>query len=211
MSMFDPKGLLSGRPRFLIFTAVVVVGLTVIAAWLLAGLGVLTLHGEVEVRSGTISYPDLLLLVTGGHCQGGQQISMLRETDFDVQVKVTAPYRPFRMSGLDCEPSVEVRLQKPLGDRVVVDTHSGQTVSLTTATPFSLRTPTDWKRVQVPGWPGQPGFSLQLPHGWELNRLHGVDSYVGEVLGDGVRLSLHYGGSHWNLDVPSGPPHTAIL
>lgn len=179
----------------------------VIATWLLAGLGVLTIRGGVDVRSGTIFYPDRLLLVTDGHCKGGQQISILRETDLDVQVKVTAPYRPFRLSGLDCEPSVEVRLQKPLGGRAVADIHSGQTVRLTTATPFSLRTPTDWKRVEVPGWPGQPGFSMQLPHGWELNKLHGVDSYVGEVFGDGVRLSLDYGGSPWNLEVPSSPPH----
>ena len=174
---------------------------------MLVGLGVLTFRGEVDVRSGAIFYPDLLLLVTGGHCRGGQQISMLRETDVDVQVKVTAPYRPFRMSGLDCEPSVEVQLQKPLGGRVVVDTYSGQTVSLTTATPFSLRTPTDWKRVEVPGWPGQLGFSLQLPHGWELKELQGIDSYVGEVIGDGVRLSLDYGESPWDLEVATDPPH----
>ena len=132
---------------------------------------------------------------------------MLRETDVDVQVKVTAPFRPFRLSAPECLPSVEIQLQEPLGDRGVIDIHSGQTVSLTTATPFSLRTPTDWKRVEVPGWSGQLGFSLQLPHGWELNKLHGVDSYVGEVLGDGVRLSLFYGGSSWNLDMPSDPPH----
>ena len=59
----------------------------------------------------------------------------------------------------------------------------------------------------MPGWAGQPGFSLQLPHGWELKELQGIDSYVGEVIGDGVRLSLYHGGSHWNLDVPSYPPH----
>ena len=102
------KGLPHGRLKLLAVTAVVVAGLAAFAVWLLAGFGVFTLRGEVDVRSGTIFYPDRLLLVTDGHCRGGQQISMLRETDVDVQVKVTAPYRPFRMSGLDCEPSVEV-------------------------------------------------------------------------------------------------------
>ena len=201
------KGLLHGRLKLLAVTAVVVAGLTAFAVWLLLGFGVFTLHREISVLSGAIFYPDKLLLVTDGHCRGGQQISMLRETDVDVQVKVTAPYRLIRMSGLDCEPSVEVRLQKPLGDRVVVDTHSGQTVSLTTATSFSLRTPPDWRTVDVPGWAGQPGFSLQLPHGWELKELQGIDSYVGEVIGDGVRLSLDYGESPWDLEVAAGPPH----
>ena len=67
------KGILHGRLKLLAVTVVVVAGLTAFAVWLLAGLGVLTLRGEVDVRSGAISYPDLLLLVTGGHCRGASR------------------------------------------------------------------------------------------------------------------------------------------
>ena len=51
----------------------------------------------------------------------------------------------------------------------------------------------DWKSLEVPAWEGVPGFSLRLPPGWKLNELQGIDSYVGEVVGDGVRLVFDYG------------------
>ena len=201
------KGLLHGRMKLLAVTAVVVAGLTAFAVWLLLGFGVFTLRGEVRILSGEVWYPDKLLLVTGGPCDGDQRVSLLLETDVDVQVKVVASSRPFFQGGPECLPSVEIQLQEPLGDRVVVDRHTGKLVSLTASNPFSRRTPPDWRTVDVPGWPGQPGFSLQLPHGWELNELQGFDSYVGEVIGDGVRLSFDYGESPWDLDMAAGPPH----
>ena len=48
----------------------------------------------------------------------------------------------------------------------------------------------DWRFLEVPAWEGVPGFSLRLPPGWKLNELQGIDSYVGEVVGDGVRLEV---------------------
>ena len=32
-----------------------------------------------------------------------------------------------------------------------------------------------------------------LPPGWQLKEMQGIDSYVGEVVGDGVRLEFDYG------------------
>ena len=49
----------------------------------------------------------------------------------------------------------------------------------------------DWKLVEVSGWPG--GFSLRLPQGWQLNELQGIDSYVGEIIGGGGRLTYDFG------------------
>ena len=50
--------------------------------------------------------------------------------------------------------------------------------------------PPDWQLVEALGWPDrQAGFSLQLPPGWQLKELQGIDSYVGEIIGDGVRLT----------------------
>ena len=51
------------------------------------------------------------------------------------------------------------------------------------------------------------GFSLRLPPGWELNELQGIDSYVGEVVGGGVRLTFDYGGFSWTLDPADDPEH----
>ena len=57
-------------------------------------------------------------------------MSRLRETDKDVQITVVTHSRPFRMSGKDCLDGVEVQLRAPLGDRVIVDMHTGQLVNV---------------------------------------------------------------------------------
>ena len=51
--------------------------------------------------------------------------------------------------------------------------------------------PDEWKLVEASGWPG--GFSLRLPQEWQLNELQGVDSYVGEIIGGGGRLTFDFG------------------
>ncbi len=127
---------LYGRLKLLLVTAVVVIGLTAFAIWLLLGFGVFKLRGEVRVFGGTLSYPDRLVLSTGGPCKGDQEVSLLRETDTDVQVKVVASSRPFFQGGPDCGGGiVEVQLSEPLGDRVVVYKHTGQWVSVHTFRP----------------------------------------------------------------------------
>lgn len=70
------------------------------------------------------------------------------------------------------------------------------------------RPSTDWRLVEVPGWPSQPGFYLLLPPGWELNEFQGIDSYGGEVIGGGMRLTFEYGGFSWILDPSDDPDHT---
>ena len=63
----------------------------------------------------------------------------------------------------------------------------------------------DWTRVVAPGWSSQRGFSLMLPPGWELNELQGIDSYIGEVTGDDIRLRFDYGGYSWGLNPEDEP------
>ncbi len=96
--------------------------------WLLPGGGVW--RSEVRVVKAELRSPDRLALIVGS-CNGNPEVSLLRETDVDVQVKVRASSTPFR-GGMDCLDLVEVRLQEPLGGRVVVDKHTGQSVSVTT-------------------------------------------------------------------------------
>ena len=64
-----------------------------------------------------------------------------------------------------------------------------------------------WRLVRVPGWPSQPEFYLHLPPGWAWKEFQGIDSYVGEVKGDGIQLIFDYGGFSWTLDPKDDPEH----
>ena len=44
-----------------------------------------------------------------------------------------------------------------------------------------------------------------------LNELQGIDSYVGEITGDGVRLMFDYGRYGWNLTPEDEPEHEYIV
>lgn len=100
---------------------------TAFLAWLLLGGGVW--RSEVSVVEAQLRSPTKLALFVDS-CNGDPKLSLLQETDRDVQVKVVASSTPFR-GRQDCADGVEVQLQDPLGDRLVVDRHSGQSVSVT--------------------------------------------------------------------------------
>ncbi len=57
-----------------------------------------------------------------------------------------------------------------------------------------------------------PGFSLRLPPAWKVNELRGIDSYVGEVVGFGVRLIFDYGAYSPQLNYGNDPeaPHSVF-
>ena len=69
----------------------------------------------------------------------------------------------------------------------------------------------DWTRAVAPGWSDQGGFSLLLPPGWELKELQGIDSYVGEVSGDGITLNFDYGMYSWPLNPDDEREHEYIV
>ena len=121
---------LYGRLKLLLVAAVVVIGLTALAVWLILGLNGYTSRGEVDVMEAEFRSPDRLTLIVAS-CNKNPKISLLQETDVDVQVKVAADSELFPQSGEDCLDIVEVQLQEPLGDRVVVDRHTGRLVSVT--------------------------------------------------------------------------------
>lgn len=122
------RGFLSVRLLGCLIVAVVVIGLAVFVAWLFPGGG--AWRSEVSVVRAELRSPDRLALIVGS-CNGDPEVSLLRETDVDVQVKVVASSTPLR-GGKDCRDAVEVQLQEPLGGRVVVDKHTGQSVTVNT-------------------------------------------------------------------------------
>ena len=56
---------------------------------------------------------------------------------------------------------------------------------------FGQSLPADWQLVEASS--GSSGFSIYLPAAWELIELQGIDSYVGEIVGEGVRLDFDFG------------------
>lgn len=92
------------------------------------------LHGfawrtGVEVTQARLLSPDTLALNVGS-CHGDPEVVRLRETDVDVQVKVVTSSFPFRGGRDDCSDGTEVQLQEPFGNRILIDTHTGQAVSV---------------------------------------------------------------------------------
>ena len=88
-----------------------------------------TLRTAVDVMEAE-SRPSDRLRVGVASCNADPEVVLFRETDDDVQIKVVSSKWPFRGGGDDCQDGVIVQLQQPLGDRVVVDKHTGQPVNV---------------------------------------------------------------------------------
>ena len=126
------RGLLRHRLGLLI-VAVAVIGLLAFGVWLFLfiGHGGYTWRSEVSVLNAELRSPDRLTLIVAS-CNKDPEVSLQRETDVDVQIKVIADSHPFVLGGGDCADIVEVQLQEPLGDRYLVDEHTGQLVTVRT-------------------------------------------------------------------------------
>ena len=126
------RGFLSGRRRRLyigLFIAAVAIGAVAFAVWLFffVGNGRDTSRAGVSVIQARLIAPDKLRLNVNS-CNKNAGVSDLVETDVDVQVKVVADYDPSPLFVQECDDAVEVQLAKPLGDRDVVDKHTGEVV-----------------------------------------------------------------------------------
>ena len=126
------RGFLSGRRRRLyigLFIAAVAIGALAFAVWLFffVGNGRDTSRAGVSVIQARLIAPDKLRLNVNS-CNKNAGVSDLVETDVDVQVKVVADYDPSPLFVQECDDAVEVQLAKPLGDRDVVDKHTGEAV-----------------------------------------------------------------------------------
>ena len=88
------KGILSGRSKLLFVAAVAVIGILAFAAWLFLfiGNGGYTWRHEVSVNGALFRSPDRLTLIVAS-CNKNPEVSLLRETDVDVQVKVVVDPR----------------------------------------------------------------------------------------------------------------------
>lgn len=109
----------------------VVVALLVVIVVTVVGLQALqdvTVRSAVDVVEAEVRDDGSLVLEVDS-CNGDPVASVLEQADDQVRIQVVASSTPFR-GGDDCLDAVEVALQEPLGDRVVVDAHTGSTVSV---------------------------------------------------------------------------------
>ncbi|MGH3735042.1 MAG: hypothetical protein ACRDT6_05405 [Micromonosporaceae bacterium] len=110
----------------LLVVAGLVLVVAIVVGWRL--LEDLTVRGSVKVVEAELSDDGTLALAVES-CNGDPEVSVLKENDQEVRVEVVASSTPFGGSD-DCLDTVTVELREPLGDRVVLDEHSGETVSV---------------------------------------------------------------------------------
>jgi hypothetical protein len=68
----------------------------------------------------------------------------------------------------------------------------------------TLGSAADWFRVTA------GPFSISAPPGWHLNQLQGVDSYVGEFVGDGLTLKFDFGAYSNDLKDTKKPAYIVV-
>ena len=68
----------------------------------------------------------------------------------------------------------------------------------------TLTPPTGWHKVDA------GPFSILAPSGWEFHQLVGVDSYVGEFVGDGLTLRFDFGGYSNPLKEEKKPAYVVV-
>ena len=90
-------------------------------------------RGKTHVEAARLTSEDTLILsVISPGCVQVPHFTMARETDVDVQVAFRVYNTPLQ-SGNHCIREIEVPLSEPLGNRALIDMHTGQSVNVTTA------------------------------------------------------------------------------
>jgi len=110
----------------------VIVGVVVVVALAITAVVVMTRgvdwRTRVAITDAWLS-PEGTLVLNVSTCGGDPALDLLDENGEDVRVAVVSTRQMFRGSG-DCKDTVEVALERPLGDRTITDVTSGKTVEL---------------------------------------------------------------------------------
>jgi len=62
-----------------------------------------------------------------------------------------------------------------------------ESINETSVSPSLVSVSSDWKFID------KEFFTVNIPPGWQFNESQGIDSYTGELVGDGMKLILDYG------------------
>lgn len=111
------------RRPWLVLAVVVVV-----AAVILGSLGYATAERRRSVEIVEAHELDDVLLVVVGTCGGEPTVTKLDQTAAEVRIAVESTTRLLASAHNDCQDGVEVHLDAPLGDRVLIDGSNGHAV-----------------------------------------------------------------------------------
>jgi hypothetical protein len=87
-----------------------------------------TVRDAVDILGAEVRDDGALVLEVDS-CEGNPVASVLEESAEHVRVEVVASSTPYGGGG-DCLDIVEIPLQEPLGERVLVDAHTGDEVDV---------------------------------------------------------------------------------
>ena len=135
---------------------------------------------DTSVKYGWMRSPDTLV-VNAGTCKMNPEVSFLEETDVAVRIMMRTDFYPFRQSFQECLTAKIVQLQEPLGDRVVLDMHTGRVVSVT---PVAGASPASSQQEQAESTPTEvvPQAIRDAVSDAELQDLQAVAEQYGMTL-----------------------------
>lgn len=108
-----------------------IVGSLVVLIVLVVGWSIvsgLTVRNAVDIVEAEIRVDGSLVIVVDS-CNGDPAAAVIKEDGQQVQVEVVASSTAFG-GGDDCLDAVEVALQEPLGERSLIDAHTGDQVEI---------------------------------------------------------------------------------
>ncbi len=91
-----------------------------------------TWRSEVKILGASLQTADAVF-VNVAACNADPKILFVRETDSDVRISIKASSWPFRGGADDCDDSIVVQLQDPLGHRQLIDNKTGKSVRVNTS------------------------------------------------------------------------------
>jgi len=116
------------RRSWLVLAVVVVV---VVAAVIVASLSYATAERRrsVEIVNAE-ELDDVVLLLAVDSCGGEPTVTELDQAEAEVRIAVESTTRLLASETNDCQDGVEVQLDAPLGDRVLIDGSNGRAVAV---------------------------------------------------------------------------------
>lgn len=114
------------RTRWVVAALLLAVAVVAVAVTLTRGV---SWRDQVPVTRAILSAEDSLTLVVNT-CGGEPALDLLREQNETVEVAVVSTRTFGGSGGEDCQDTIEVKLQAPLGDRNLVDGATGDDLAV---------------------------------------------------------------------------------
>ena len=108
-----------------------VLGMLVLQSGGIKSLQEISFHKSVEILEVTVAEPYSHQIRVGvASCNFDPELIHKFESENEVEIKMISSWEPFRGGQDDCQDSVIVRLDRPLGARAVIDKHRGRVVDV---------------------------------------------------------------------------------